>query len=195
MNSTTPLFKIVGNCVDSNNPFIRLTHDQSAADEAWISVFYTNDSTKQGDLGWNAAGDAYFRNFETGGDLFLITPNSVEVQADSLILDDPSGVFEVQSTADAKIILRDDSTSAWNRIDFYETTNRHGYLGFNTANGFVIVNEESAGVLKLETTGGGEIQLDDGGTNDGRVASIKAITTSTSTPTGDYPWGCLHLIY
>jgi hypothetical protein len=112
-----------------------------------------------------------------------------------VVIDNATATLEIQSAADAKLVLRDDGSAAWNRIDFYETTNRHGYLGFGTANNFLIVNEESAGVIKLETTGGGQIQLDDGGTNDGRVASIKTITATATAPTGDYPYGCLHLIY
>jgi hypothetical protein len=118
----------------------------------------------------------------------------VEIEK-ALVLDASGADLEITSTQDAKIILRDDSTAAWNRIDFYELTDRHGYFGFNTGNGFLMVNEESGGVIKLETTGGGQIQLDDGGTNDGRIASIKAITATATAPTGDYPYGCLHLIY
>lgn len=59
-----------------------------------------------------------------------------------------------------------------------------GYsLGFNGGIAFRFYYNSSA------------IYIDDSSTNDARVASMKNITASASTPTGDYPYGALHVIY
>jgi hypothetical protein len=122
------------------------------------------------------------------------TNNHVEIEK-KLLLDAAGADLEITSTQDAKIILRDDGTAAWNRIDFYETTNRHGYLGFDTANEFLFVNEESAGPIRLQTTGGGAITVsDDGGTTENRIASIAAIV-DTGTPSGTPTYGAMYMVY
>jgi hypothetical protein len=41
----------------------------------------------------------------------------------------------------------------------------------------------------------GQIRYDDNSTNDANIASVKAITATATAPTGDYPWGALHVIY
>jgi hypothetical protein len=56
------------------------------------------------------------------------------------------------------------------------------------------------GKMTLETLGDGTptgdgLYVDDGGSNNAKVASVKTITSSATTPTGDYPYGTLHLIY
>ena len=56
------------------------------------------------------------------------------------------------------------------------------------------------GKMTLETLGsttptGDGLYLDDGGTNNAKVAGIKNITATATAPTGDYPYGTLHLIY
>ena len=57
-----------------------------------------------------------------------------------------------------------------------------------------------AGKMTLETLGsttptGDGLYIDDGGTNNAKVAGIKDITATATAPTGDYPYGTLHLIY
>jgi len=53
--------------------------------------------------------------------------------------------------------------------------------------------EAQAGALYLKGATG--VWIDDGGTNDARAASVKAITSSATAPSGDYPYGALHLIW
>ena len=69
-----------------------------------------------------------------------------------------------------------------------------------SATGDMKINEPTAGKWTIYTPGsttatGNGLYLDDGGTNNAKVVSIKAITTSGTAPTGDYPYGTLHLIY
>jgi hypothetical protein len=49
--------------------------------------------------------------------------------------------------------------------------------------------------LGSTTPTGDGVYLDDGGTNKAKVAGIKNITATVTAPTGDYPYGTLHLIY
>jgi hypothetical protein len=56
------------------------------------------------------------------------------------------------------------------------------------------------GSMYLKTLGtttptGDGLYVDDGSTNKAKVASVKDITSTVTAPTGDYPYGTLHLIY
>lgn len=60
--------------------------------------------------------------------------------------------------------------------------------------------EAPGGSLYLKALGsttptGDGVYLDDGGTNKAKVAAVKNITATATAPTGDYPYGTLHLIY
>ena len=105
---------------------------------------------------------------------------------------------QIWSDADIKVELFDGGTGAsW--IDFGISGPSHkariGVGDIGTSYELLLKNMISGGDIHLETVGGGDIWIDDGGTNNARVASVKAITAVVTAPSGDYPYGTFHCIY
>jgi hypothetical protein len=312
IGGTTGYLKVHSNRADSDSPHLWLQHDQAVADEIWISAWYNNGTTKQGDIGWNAAGDAYFRNHEDGGDMVLVTGDAVTDGNIFLQLAGASGLFRMYSGSATKgsgnqllevgenqsyfdndslfirnrhatnnvlatlqnygasvapkvrlqrslgtyttptaitsglymgeiqfgaygtswdhdgAVIRAVANQTWTAsahgtyLDFLTTvdgaispTRRmriadDGLIFFGAAVGTGLNFDDigtndweikaPAGKLYLQALGsttptGDGVYVDDGGTNKAKVAGIKNITTSATAPTGDYPYGTLHLIY